>query len=428
MQQDIVPQKRKSIRDIPIPDGRSTNNFRSYQKDINLDIKQEKREFITEKNMTEKENVIRGDYKRSNKKIIFISLIAIILIGSFIFYSRSYANIYIQTKEMSVNTNSTISVPFSNVELSVEKNVSIKATGEEKVTEKAKGKITIYNEYEEEDQRLLKETRFESSNGLIYRIPTSVVVPGLKRDEKGNIIAGKLEVEVVADQAGEKYNIGAGKFTVPGFKDLPQYNSFYAVSNSSMTGGFDGIRKVISETDRENAEKDLKNQIKTQLISDAKAKSNETDVVIADESMITYEILGDKINGNDVVVSAKGTIKAMSINANALGNSVAAATISNFTTNENVIISNIDKIKITLKENTESSNNANLEVSGNIDFRWQNNYEAFKQAVAGVSKNDLNTVVEQFPGITSIRTEVRPVWSGSFPENIEKINIIDEEN
>lgn len=426
MQQDIVPQRRKSIRDIPIPDGRS-NNSRQYQKDINLDIKQEKREFVIEKNMNEKENMVRGDYKRGGKKIIPIILIAVILIGGFVFFSRSYANIYVQAKEMSVNTNSTISVPFSNIELSTEKNVSIKATGEEKVTEKAKGKITIYNEYEEQDQRLLKETRFESSNGLIYRIPTSVVVPGLKRDEKGNIIPGKLEVEVVADQVGDKYNIGAGKFTVPGFKDLPQYNSFYAVSNSSISGGFDGIRKVISETDRENAEKDLKNQIKTQLISDAKAKSNETDVVIADESMITYEILNDKVNGNDVVVSAKGTIKAMSINSNTLGNSLASVAISNFTTNENVVISNIDEIKITLKESEDSSSNANLEISGNVDFKWQNNYEAFKTSIAGVNKNDLNTIVEQFPGITSIRTEVRPIWSGSFPENIEKINIIDEQ-
>lgn len=424
--QDIVPPiKRKSIRDIPLPDGRVR-----IQNNIKDNIDMPAREIRETREREPREEHFDNNFVKNKKggkskwMYIGITVIAVILI---IFFSRSHAKVFVESKEITQNANVSALIPFSPVEVSVEKNLSIKATGEEKVTQKAKGKITIFNEYEEADQRLLKDTRFESSNGLIFRIPSSVVVPGLKRDDKGNVVPGKLEVEVVADQAGDKYNISAGKFTVPGFKDLPQYNSFYAVSNSSMTGGFDGIRKVISETDREQAESALKTQLKDQLIQDAKAKSNEETIVIADESMIVYEILEDKVNGDQVLVSAKGTIKAPSFDVKVFGNSIASAVIPNFTANENVVINNLDKIKILLTPSETETNKMNVELSGSVDFVWKNNYELLKQSLAGTKKAEIQNVVDLYPGITRVTSiEVRPIWSGSFPEDISKIEIIDE--
>jgi hypothetical protein len=80
----------------------------------------------------------------------------------------------------------------------------VTATEDRDVTQKATGKIVIYNSYSTVSQRLINNTRFEAKNGKIYRINSSVVVPGYKKVD-GKIIPGSVEATVYADQAGENY-------------------------------------------------------------------------------------------------------------------------------------------------------------------------------------------------------------------------------
>lgn len=448
--QDIIPPKKRSIRDIPLPDGklparsdiRPEEKSRMPRKEVreihrNYSPEPEYEETISsEENESEfvsnhppvrsRSDRLSSRQTFGKKKIAFFSVLIFAFIFVVFLVSRESAKVYIYAKEMSQTANVSLSLNYTPLELSLEKAVSVKATGEEQVTQKATGKITIYNEYEEEEQRLLKETRFESPNGLIYRIPTSVVVPGLTRDSSGNVIPGKLQVEVVADQAGEEYNISAGKFTVPGFKDLPQYNSFYAISENPMEGGFDGIRKVISESDREQAESSLKSQIKDELIKMAQSKTTEDSLVLANESMIVYEILGDKFDGNNVSVTARGTIKAVTFNSKEFSNSVARSLFP-VTDEENVSINNIQDLDITVSR-TEENNRATVDVSGNIGFLWINDVELLKEKLAGTEKDTIDDTVQMFPGVDKISAEISPFWSNKIPEDVSKIKIIDSKN
>ncbi|MFA7193296.1 MAG: hypothetical protein WC087_00030 [Candidatus Paceibacterota bacterium] len=446
MQDIIPPQKRKSIRDIPLPDGKNKIVERDFTNSEPLRAPQPPREeepikirraYEESFNNEEEEEVEEAPARHfkeprtkksgpSKRKIIALSAIALLIIfGAFL--SRSGAKVFVYAKELSQSANVSTTLPYAVEEISLEKTVSVQATGEETVQEKAKGRITIYNEYEEEEQRLLKNTRFESSGGLIYRIPESVVVPGSKRDSSGNVVAGTLEVEVVADEVGEKYNIGAGKFTVPGFDGLPQFDSFYAKSEKPIEGGFDGIRKVISESDRQEAENSLKTQLQTALITEAKAKTTEARLVLADDSMIVYEILADKVDGNNVSISARGTIKATAFDFQQFNNTIAKSVIPQFSELENVSIKNIDELNMMVSKQ-EGENVASLVVAGNVDFVWINDHEALKQIIAGTDKNSLKETVEMFPGITKISSEVRPIWKKTFPEDTSKIEIIDSKN
>jgi len=94
----------------------------------------------------------------------------------------------------------------------------VQSTSEDTVKEKASGQITVFNDFNENTQRLIKNTRFETSEGLIYRIQNSVVVPGQTVDSSGKTVPGSIVVTVYSDQPGEKYNIGLTDFTIPGFK------------------------------------------------------------------------------------------------------------------------------------------------------------------------------------------------------------------
>ena len=55
---------------------------------------------------------------------------------------------------------------------------NLKKSGEPKAKLKSSGKIIVYNNFSSEPQRLIIRTRFESPEGLVYRIPESIVVPG----------------------------------------------------------------------------------------------------------------------------------------------------------------------------------------------------------------------------------------------------------
>ena len=123
--------------------------------------------------------------------------------------------------------------------MTIEKTDSKKivAAGREEIEEKASGKIVIFNDFNTSSQRLIKNTRFETPEGLIYRINRSIVVPGQKTED-GEKVPGSIEVTVYADEAGDKFNISLTDFTVPGFKGSPRFEKFYARSKTPMAGGF----------------------------------------------------------------------------------------------------------------------------------------------------------------------------------------------
>ena len=119
---------------------------------------------------------------------------------------------------------------------------------------RAGGYVTIYNEYSEQSQVLVATTRILSEDEKVYRTVQSVVVPG-KKMENGEMVPGKVEVEVRADASGESYNKGPSRFTIPGFKGTPKYEFFYAKSEQPFVGGGkegSGI-SLVSSSDIEKA-------------------------------------------------------------------------------------------------------------------------------------------------------------------------------
>ena len=154
-------------------------------------------------------------------------------------------------------------------------------TGYKEVVQKASGQITIYNK-DPLEQRLVATTRFESEKGLVFRIPATITVPGAKKIG-GQVIPGSVQSVVYADRPGPDYNISAGRFTVPGLKGGPKFETVYAVSTAPLSGGFIGPSKVVTEADlakarerltqkaRDEALKNLREQIVTgmRILDDA---------------------------------------------------------------------------------------------------------------------------------------------------------------
>lgn len=131
---------------------------------------------------------------------------------------------------------------------------SFLATGSEKRVDKAKGEIVVYNE-DSRSHNFLPYSRFESPDGKIFRQPEGSDWISIPAGSKEN--PGKVEIKVVADEAGEEYNIEPTKFTLPGLKGTDLYRKIYGKSTAKMEGGFIGVAKVITKEDIEKAKKEM---------------------------------------------------------------------------------------------------------------------------------------------------------------------------
>jgi hypothetical protein len=130
------------------------------------------------------------------------------------------------------------------------------ATGKTTQGGNATGIIKIYNNFSTAPQILVKNTRLISSGGFLFRTTERVVIPGAAL-VKGKIQASSLDVNVIADQPGQDYNIGPSTFSIPGFVGTSKYTAFYGKSSSSMSGGFLGQALQVTKADLDNAKNDL---------------------------------------------------------------------------------------------------------------------------------------------------------------------------
>ena len=188
--------------------------------------------------------------KTKKSRFIFkliISFLILILLGAFGYVALNrvstavvnispYKETLIVDSRLRARANTTTDgLPFEIAQLSAEESGLVIATGISSGGQYASGKITVYNNYSNAPQKLIANTRFQTSDGKVYRIKGAISVPGM----------GVLEATVYADQAGEEYNIGPADFTLPGLKGGPRFEKVFAKSKSAMFGGSSGNSRIV---------------------------------------------------------------------------------------------------------------------------------------------------------------------------------------
>src|SRR3989344_4675468 len=191
----IVPERKRSIRDIPIPEGR-----RRAERYEMPPASKENHSF----NST-------GTDGRSRRKWIAIGIALLILMFTALSLFDGATLAYVPKSQ---------AVSFDDDSYTArkagEKGLEAPASGEKVVERKASGTIIVYNTSTIE-QRLRATTRFETPDGKIYQAPDAITIPG-KKVAGGKENPGTLEVVVYAERPGKEFNIGLTDFTLPGLK------------------------------------------------------------------------------------------------------------------------------------------------------------------------------------------------------------------
>lgn len=345
------------------------------------------------------------------------------------------AEVAMQERDFVAGSGASSTIPFHLMTISGEESTELAATGEKNVSTKASGKIVIYNDFNTQNQRLIKNTRFQAPDGKIYRINESIDVPGQKTVD-GKLVPGSLEVTVYADAPGAEYNIDLTDFTIPGFKGSPRYDKFYARSKTSMSGGFSGITKVVADTDVQKAREDLALTLKEKLLAEALAQKPKESVMYKNAAFYS---LADGANtgaegGADsdkktVKFTLKGDITVMLFDSAELSKAVVSGAVTPVEISEGdvVLVQNIEELAFSFKNGDISAPKEGALVpftlSGNAHAIWRVDVPMLLQKIAGTKKSEYVNVFAGMHGIEKANSKIRPFWKTRFPEDPSKIHV-----
>ena len=294
-------------------------------------------------------------------------------------------------------------------------------------TQKASGQITIFNSYSSAPQTLISNTRFETSDGLIYRIQNAVKIPGLTISG-GKTVPGSVTVSVTADQTGSKYNINMADFTIPGFKtDASRYLKIFARSKTAMTGGKDENSFGVSDGTRQNIQTVIESRLRNSLLRQVQSQKTANSIIFNTASKISFQHLADTAGADaqHAVIHEQGTISAVVFDKATLSKILLADAITAVGG-----VAEIQGLESLHFAATVSSSSPVWQVkpfaftlTGSVDVVGAIDTNKLSQDVLGLPRSDLNKVLSNYPTIDKATATVKPFWRSSFPKDASEIKV-----
>jgi len=462
--QDIVPNNHRSIRDIPIernsiaapiqpPKARANHSILTKKPDIKPRIELKKREEPEEvpeeheplehpKQLTSPRHHKRS---RSFKPLILLVSIIVAVAGlgymASVYFSRAVFSIVPKTVPISVNStyiaqNTPGKSPLTYEIAAVKgtSSVTVVAADGPLVSTNAQGKVTIYNAYVPQTQRLIAGTRISDDTGRIYRLTSSIVVPGYTTSTAGAKIPGSIVTTVIADKPGQEYNITRNDsitdFKIVAYMGTPRYETMYARINTDIVGGFVGAKKTISPSVLASSTAQAQAQLKATLL--AQVADTIPDDYIMYPDAYTTSFSAPQIGGTDpksATVTVQGTLYGIIFNKKLLVERIAGeeavATFEEFdftTPGLESLDFSIANIKDFL---AEKKNTLIIKLKGEAQLVGSIPVQDIKTKLAGLSLSDTADVLRSYKPVIDFDKgsgQVIPPWS-KVPSNTEHITI-----
>lgn len=432
--QDIMPKGGSvSVKPIVERDPASSPFFRNIK-----DTKEERvdSEYGAHEDFV-REHHFRPSRKRRFAFIGFLGVVVAVAAGLFFLLPSASVSLALKktTVPFSVNiavstatlspkiSGGTVSLPGELLTVKKNADVPISATTTEKVEVRATGKLTIVNAFNTQPQTLVEKTRFVSPEGKTFRLVKRTVVPGASM--KGTtVVPSSIEAQVVADGAGESYNVPASKgWKIPGFSGTPKYDKFYADALDAMTGGFSGTRAVAGTGDIERGKRDL-----TEVLEGA--SEGELSILMKESFKLFGEAKVFKLGSVDTRpdpstpgsfrLFGEGILRAVVFDEPALLASLGENLKP--TNGTNLIIStttlSYGKPSVDAEKGTIS-----VTATGTITFEESFDQNMFKEKILGASEDEVRKMVSAIPGVDRASISLDPFWVSSVPTRSGRVTV-----
>ena len=403
-----------------------------------------KKEIYREKEESVEEKKPKREISKGFKKYVPYFFVAVfVFIGVWAYFSFSVAEIEIWIEKERINLediiiiNPNVEHNYINViegivygklfsETRSEKQ-NFLATGKTIAEKRAQGIIRVYNNHSTENQVIVPQTRFVSTDGKLFRSVNRETIPG------GRYVGGKLEpgyvdIEVVAAEAGEEYNIGPTNFSIPGFVGTAKYVDFYGKSSLPMTRGFKGESSIILKEDIDRAKIILQEKILRDIYYSIISIAEKEDfLILGEEFLLKKEILKENLSfkEGDIVSDFDYEIE---IYTEFLGfKKMAIEAIA-----RSLIDLNIDDNK-KVKENSINIEYELLEINNQGEVVVKTAYQAeiyseinlieIEKKILGQEREEIKNILLNIYGIEKVQINSWPLFRSKIPSNTEKIKI-----
>lgn len=388
--------------------------------------------------------VINNGNKKKSRSLSIALGIFFVVVGFGVIASimMGGAEVVINPKYREPNVNATFTavstkqtendLTYEIMTLEAEGERQVTATGQEEVQAQAQGTIFIYNKHSPDSVRLVTNTRFQNPDGLIYKIKDSAVIPGYTTDDSGAIQPGVTTAEIYADEVGEQYNIGPSRFTIPGFAGEPEFENLYAESISNFTGGFNGMKFIIDQSELETAQQSLQLDLRNSLLERIETEKPAGFVKFDGAITFTYESLPAVEYGENLAtIKEKAVMRIPLFAEEDFARFIAAATVPGYE-GEDVRIADTNLLKFSYESATTSSSNIaeqvdlKFKLEGRPVIIWEYDGGKLKTDLLGKNRTALNAILGGYPSIEQAKAVIRPFWKTTFPDSLEDIEFIEE--
>lgn len=375
-------------------------------------------------------------------KLVFV--LAMFFFAAFLLDSRlAKAKITIWPKTETLNADSRLTIDSSAIAsdfskkiitgkiITAEKTYSdeFPSTGKKNSQNKAEGTIKIYNNFTS-PQRLIKGTRLQA--------PLEKFQPPLEKDETPWFrttqdvtvpMKSSIQVKVLADGIGEKYNIDPSIFSIPGLVGTPQYTFIYGQSFEKFKNGEKKNVAEIKQEDLDNAKDVLTKRAQEEIKKELAVMSPEG-----------FELIPETIKINTVETTSSVSAGTTEDKFSYQVKTKATAVIFNMTDLDNfgkeLIIKSVpvdyhtyDKslktsyffVEPASEEKTEGK--ADLQAKAEVKTYLPINETDLKKGLAGKRLNEAKYFLMNQAEVKNVELKISPFWRINIPNNLEEIEI-----
>lgn len=384
---------------------------------------------------------IEDGNKKHKSRFILSLVVFVVIVGSAVGLSallgKTELTIYPEFRDPNVSaeftafpTPSANNLSYEIMTLEATSESQVQASGKIDIEEQATGVLEI-SKSTPGAERLIKNTRFRSPEGLIFRIQESVVVPGAVGGNPGTI-----QAEVFADEVGDAYNLPAGTtFDIPGFQEggfTELYKAISATNPQPTTGGFAGPQFQIDDSELSTARQALQLELRDQLLEQIDSNRPAGTIAFKNAVAITYNQLPSVEYGQDLVtIREQAVLQIPLFRADEFGTFIAKETVATY---DGGAVRVEDPTVLIFDYSSATTSNSVIANAESLTFRltgkprliWEYDGDKLRTDLAGLPKTAIDNAITAYPGIEAARISVTPFWRQSFPEDPEEIILIEE--
>ncbi len=299
------------------------------------------------------------------------------------------------------------------------------ATGQKDKGTKATGTIQFYNCNQLDTlggtDRTIPAGTGVSTGGLTFITTQDVSVPPSNFTGatcKKNKLSSSIGI--VAQNAGDKYNISATTYTVASSSDM-------GGSGSATAGGTSNIVKIVTQADIDNVKQKITSQdtaaIKKELQQGLVGKGMYAvldSFANKDPEIITNVHVNDE--ASTVTVTQKTTYTMLGAKQDDLKKLVSNAVNKKIDQSKQQILDyGLDTASFQTQPVQGTTTQAAMSTTAvaGTDI----NVENIKKQIAGKKSSDAKDIIGKYPGVTSVTVNYSPFWVSSIPKKTSKITV-----